>query len=171
MNRAKPLKIIAAAYSPAHTNMKGSWIVCIKLSLPGEFFSLGISPGNLGSHSARKGAASFACAGSTVSPPMVSVCLRAMWSMGHVKERYLQYEKTGDQYLGRVVCGLDVNNASFAVSSPFFDAPNETVERINILLKEYMVGGKQVTVDMQRVFYFCYASLCYHHAFLANNLH
>jgi len=54
-----------------------------------EFLLLGIKPGDLGSHSARKGASSFASAGSTVSPPMVSICLRAMWSMGPVKERYL----------------------------------------------------------------------------------
>ncbi len=40
-----------------------------------EFLLLGIKPGDLGSHSARKGASSFASAGSTVSPPMVSICL------------------------------------------------------------------------------------------------
>ena len=65
-----------------------------------EFLLLGVRPGDLGSHSAWKGACSFASAGSTVSPPMVSICLRAMWSMGSVKERYLQGEKAGDQYLG-----------------------------------------------------------------------
>jgi hypothetical protein len=54
---------------------------------PDEFFALGISAGDLGSHSARKGSASHACAGTTVSPLMVSVCLHAMWSMGHIKER------------------------------------------------------------------------------------
>ncbi|KAL3771060.1 hypothetical protein ACHAWU_006437 [Discostella pseudostelligera] len=127
-----------------------------------DFFALGISAGDLGSHSARKGSASYACAGSTVSPPMVSVCLRAMWSMGHIKERYLQYEKAGDQYLGRVVCGLDVNDASFAVSPPFFDADHATIEKIHLLL---------VTADMHRVFYYCYASLTYHRDFLAGILH
>jgi hypothetical protein len=65
-----------------------------------KFFTLGISPGDLGLHSAWKGSCSYASAGSTVCPPMVSICLRAMWSMGSIKERYLQYEKAGDQYLG-----------------------------------------------------------------------
>lgn len=138
---------------------------------PNEFFALGISAGDLGSHSARKGAASHACAGSTVSPPMVSVCLRAMWSMGHVKERYLQYEKAGDQYLGRVVCGLDVNHVSFAVSPPFFEAESEALENIHILLKSYAVRGDLVSPAMHRVFYFCFASLCYHRDFVAENLH
>ena len=73
---------------------------------------MGISPGDLGSHSARKGASSHTCAGTTVSPSFVSICLCAMWSMGHAKERYLQDEKEGNQYLGRVVCGLDVNDVS-----------------------------------------------------------
>jgi hypothetical protein len=41
--------------------------------------------------------------------------------MGHVKERYLQYEKVGNQYHGRVVCGLDVNSVKFAVLPPFFE--------------------------------------------------
>jgi hypothetical protein len=43
-----------------------------------EFFALGISPGNLGLHLARKGASSHACSGSTVLPPMVSIYLHAM---------------------------------------------------------------------------------------------
>ena len=92
-----------------------------------EFAALGIEPGDLGSHSARKGSSSHASAGTTVSPPMVSICLRAMWSMGPVKERYLQYEKAGDQYLGRVVCGLDVNSVKCATSPPYFefDDPHE----------------------------------------------
>ena len=64
------------------------------------FFALGILPGDLGLHSGRKGASNHASNGTPVSPPMVSICLCTMWSMGHMKERYLQFEKAGDQYLG-----------------------------------------------------------------------
>ncbi len=67
-----------------------------------EFLQLGIHPRVLGLHSAWKGACSFASVGSMVSPPMVSICLRAMWSMGLVKEWYLKFEKAGDQYLGQL---------------------------------------------------------------------
>ena len=100
------------AFFLASTSTIDSWDVFIgsSRSILTIFFALGISPGDLGSHSARKGSSSHASSGTTVSPPMVSICLRAMWSMGHVKERYLQFEKAGDQYLGRVVCGLDVND-------------------------------------------------------------
>jgi hypothetical protein len=93
------------------------WIV---EKYPAVFFALGISPGDLGSHLARKGASSHTCAGTTVSLPIVSICLRAMWSMGHIKERYLQYEKAGNQYFGRVVCGLEVNDVSLLCPLPFF---------------------------------------------------
>jgi hypothetical protein len=142
-----------------------------------EFFALGISPGDLGSHSARKGSSSHASSGTTVSPPMVSICLRAMWSMGHVKERYLQFEKAGDQYLGRVVCGLDVNDVKFAVSPPYFDfdddrpAEDGTDERVFSLLRDYMVGGDYVCASVHRIFYFCFASLSYHFDFLSQVLH
>ncbi len=67
-----------------------------------------------------------------------------MWSMGSVKERYLQYEKAGDQYLGRVVSGLDVNDVSFAISPPYFECGDneyDVREEILTLLKEFTVGG------------------------------
>jgi hypothetical protein len=44
-----------------------------------------------------------------------------MWSMGLVKEHYLQFKKAGDQYLGRVVSGLDVNDVSFAIRRPILN--------------------------------------------------
>jgi len=140
-----------------------------------EFFALGISPCDLGSHSARKGASSHALSGTTVSPPMVSICLCAMWSMGHMKERYLQFEKAGDQYLGRVVCGLNVNDVKFAVSPPYFDfdadAANGTKDRAFSLLRDYMIGGDHVCASVHCIFYFCFAPLTYHFDFLSRVLH
>ena len=49
----------------------------------------------IGSHSIRKGAATYCCAGVHPGPPIVSVCLRAGWTIGRVKERYLKYENAG----------------------------------------------------------------------------
>ena len=39
----------------------------------------------------------------TVSPPMAYICVRACWSMGPIKYRYIHYEKAGDQFVGRSV--------------------------------------------------------------------
>lgn len=38
-----------------------------------------------------------------------------------VKEWYLSYEKAGDQYLSRVVAGLNCSDLSFAISPPYLD--------------------------------------------------
>ena len=94
-----------------------------------ELARLGVEPGDLGSHSARKGACSYASAGCTVSPPMASICLRACWSMGLVKERYLHYEKAGDQFLGRAVSGLNMMTTDFGVSPPILTPPLQSMQR------------------------------------------
>ena len=105
-------------------------------------------------------------------PPMVSICLRAMWSIGSVKEHYLQYEKAGDQYLGRVVTGLEVNDVSFAVSPPYFEcASGDEKERILTLVTEFTVGGHALRGEIFQLQYFCFASLCYHFEFLGTVLH
>ena len=41
-----------------------------------EFASIGISASEFGTHSIRKGAATFVSTGTTVAPPMASICLR-----------------------------------------------------------------------------------------------
>ncbi len=145
---------------------------------PEAFKVHGIGPGDLGSHSARKGACSHASAGSTVSPPIVLICLRAMWSMGSVKERYLHYEKAGDQYLGQTVAGLNCNHHSFAVSPPYFDYSlldedgRMTMERkIHELVSNCIVGGDEVDPHVFCIFLFCFASVCYHSTFLKAQLH
>ena len=60
------------------------------------FQSIYVDITTLGSHSIRKGAATYCCAGVHPGPPIVSVCLRAGWSLGRVKERYLKYENAGN---------------------------------------------------------------------------
>ncbi len=137
------------------------------------FLGLGICPGNLGLRSVWKGVCSFAVGGSTVCLPMVSICLRAMWSMGSVKERYLQFEKAVDQYLGRVVSGLDVNNVSFAIFPCYFecgDNEGDIWEKIFTLLKEFTVGGHGIGGNIFQLLYFCFTSLCYHFNFLVEVL-
>ncbi len=93
--------------------------------------------------------------------------------MGYVKERYLQYKKVGDQYLGLVVCGLEVNDVSFAVLHPFFDFKqgNETADSIYSLMRKYMVCGDHVSASVHCIFYFCFRLLCYHFDYLAQVLH
>ena len=59
------------------------------------FQSISVDISEIGSHSIRKGAATYCCSGVHPGPPIVSVCLRAGWTIGRVKERYLKYENAG----------------------------------------------------------------------------
>lgn len=74
-----------------------------------------------GTHSIRKGVATFAGSGSTGGPSIASVCLRVGWALGGVQDRYIRYEAAGDQYLGRVVAGLPLNSPSCAVPPPHLE--------------------------------------------------
>ncbi len=85
-----------------------------------EIVGLGIDPAHIGVHSIRKGAATYCCCGTTSAPSIAAICVRAGWTMGKVRDRYIRYEAAGDQHVGRVVAGLDVLNAKFACTPPYF---------------------------------------------------
>ena len=82
---------------------------------------LGVDPNTLGTHSIQKGAISHVSAGCTVSPPMAAICLRAAWSMGNVKDRYIYYEKAGDEFMGRSVTDISSLSRHFATSPVYFE--------------------------------------------------
>ena len=47
-----------------------------------EFVRLGVTKEMIGTHSARKGAATLAASGCTIAPSMASICNRAGWKLG-----------------------------------------------------------------------------------------
>ena len=59
--------------------------------------------------------------GCTVSPPMSSICLQACWRMENVKDRYIHYNKSGDQFCGRSVTGISSLCKEFDVSPEYFE--------------------------------------------------
>jgi hypothetical protein len=81
---------------------------------------MGIDPANIGVHSIRKGAAMYCCNGTTAGVSFAAVCVQAGWTMGNVKDRYLQHQAAGDQVCGRTVAGLDVNSECFSILPPHF---------------------------------------------------
>ena len=83
-----------------------------------------VDPEELGTHSIRKGAATYCCAGVHPGPPIVSVCLRAGWTIGRVKERYLKYENAGDELVGRTLTGIPPTSCEFGISCVYFIASN-----------------------------------------------
>ena len=64
--------------------------------------------GDLGSYSTLKGAITLVDSGYTVSPQMLSICLRACWIMGNVKDIYIYYEKAGGEFIWRTVTGISI---------------------------------------------------------------
>ena len=69
----------------------------------------GYTPEDIGVHSIRKGSASYAANGIVGMTPSISaICLRAGWTQGAIKDKYLKYEHAQDTYLGRVLAGYPV---------------------------------------------------------------
>ena len=144
-----------------------------------ELQELGVEDGDLGTHSCRKGVATMVAAGCTVSPPIVSICVRAGWVMGGVKDRYLKRESAGDQYVGRCAAGLDQLCKGFAVSPPYFDFTtiDEELERARLekSIKDWLhsrvMEDGELSTSSKHIIWSCFASICYHHTFLTNTLH
>ncbi|KAH9081282.1 hypothetical protein LEN26_021403 [Aphanomyces euteiches] len=125
------------------------------------------APKDIGTHSICKEAATFVSSGSTGGPSIVSVCLRCEWSLGNVMERYFRYEAAGDQFTGRVVAGLPVNSADFAILPPHFLDPNDVTV---IEMVKSMFPTLHSVPHLASVLKLALASLVYHGGFLANRL-
>jgi hypothetical protein len=118
---------------------------------------------DLGTHSMRKGAATYASSGSSMTPSAAAIHLRAGWKLGGVQDTYLRYESAGDMYVGRVVSGLPIHNPEFDVVGPFLQGDDNYAELvrtcfINIPDNLVFIAGR------------CLASLVYHHEFICETL-
>ena len=133
--------------------------------LTSELAVRGIDPDQIGTHSVRKGAATFAASGSTACPSSTAVTLRAGWTLGGVQDTYLRYEGAGDQYVGRTVCGLPSDDESFATLPPFFvkDNNEHVIRAVKICFPT--LGGAMV-----RVAQFTLASVVHHCRWLRETL-
>jgi hypothetical protein len=129
---------------------------------------MGIDCNEVGVHSIRKGAATYACCGTTGAPSLASVCNRAGWTMGKVKDTYIRYEAASDQYVGRVVAGLDIHSFEFSISPPFF----QSMDTDSALVKEDMQNVFPFVIETKHmlVMRFCLASLMHSKNFLLQHL-
>ncbi|CAM9637464.1 unnamed protein product, partial [Phaeothamnion confervicola] len=143
----------------------------------GNFLEVyGIEPNDVGTHSARKGAATYAASGSTACPPIPAICLRAGWSVGPVQDRYIRYEAAGDQYVGRTVCGLPLSTDAFGVLPPYFCKVDGNgipipgvAERVAQAVSDCF--GADLMPRLKPVAEFLLASVVYHREFLSRTLH
>jgi hypothetical protein len=96
-----------------------------------ELMQLGYNLDDIGTHSIRKGATTYATSGTTAAPSSAAVNVRGGWTLGGQRDVYMLYERAGDEYVGRVLSGLDIMSASFGSNNPDFypilnDSTNET---------------------------------------------
>jgi hypothetical protein len=126
--------------------------------------SKGVNPDKLGTHSTRKGAATYVSSGTTAAPSAAAVCLRAGWSIDGVTQRYLRYDQAGDQHCGRTVSGLPVNSALFAYLPPRFKSRPPEVD--NVLRQCF----PRAPPTMMGILEYCIASIVYHSSFLRKHL-
>ena len=122
-----------------------------------ELRGLGYGPNDIGVHSIRKGAGTFASSGTTAAPSSVSVNNRGGWTLGGVRDVYMLYERAGDQYVGRILSGMNVLSPRFGASAPDFYYHGE----IGVCEAVALVQEKQAEVDreVQTVLNSCFGEL------------
>jgi hypothetical protein len=126
---------------------------------------LGGEKKQLGTHSVRKGAASY-CAGMMNVPSTVQVFLRAGWSLGNVQDRYLFAGQGGDQFTGRVLSGLSFIDSSFATLPPHFTQDGLRLIAWTTILPQYA----QLPATFKQALPMLLASICYHEEWLRSTL-
>ena len=143
-----------------------------------DLYVLGYESGDLGTHSSRKGVATYIASACTVSPPIAPLCIRAGWVLGGMKDKYINTEKAGDQYVGRCASMLDQLSKDFSVSCPYFDFSDKSYEekvRMRVKVQKYVddrlpINGI-IKAQTWNLIVHCFASICYHYTHLSENLH
>lgn len=124
----------------------------------------GIAINELGTHSVRKGAATFCASGSTDCPAITAIQLRAGWRLEGVTGRYLRFAAAGDQHVGRTVTGLDPMSPDFAILPPFF------VEHTTAVTRAINVSFPNAPAKLMETLEFCLASLVYHETWMRETM-
>ena len=117
----------------------------------------GIKISDIGGHSARKGASTYMTSGCVNGPMQQAVNIRCGWRMQGVTDTYCRYEQAGDQYCGRVVCGLPLFSYRFAIMPPEFMLENEdNIKKLDELVDTFFPN---LPVDLNGIIRHGFASL------------
>lgn len=125
---------------------------------------MGLMLDELGTHSFRKGAATYAQSKNS-GPSMISIYHRAGWSIGNVQQRYIFPTEAGDQMVGRILSGLDWNSTDFGMLPARFGCSLSTVE-----WEAVAPGYNNYPACFQAAVPYLVASVVYHSGWLRDNL-
>ena len=90
---------------------------------------------------------------------------------GGTRDKYMKFENAGDQYLGRILSGLNTLSPGFAVMPPYFDAKTRPEnEMVDDFIWTRLENANNISDGLFQVIRYCFASLCFHYHFLTNTL-
>jgi hypothetical protein len=127
-----------------------------------------VRPGHAHIHGIRKGVATFSMSGTTFPASLVAVARRGEWTQGSIFDIYFHFAEPGDQYLGRLIVGLDPNSPEFDVLPPHFKGgtDNEHIQRAMELCFGPIIKEFDATHSVKGFLLLCLASMVYHSEFL-----
>ena len=121
---------------------------------------------SLGKHSIRIGSTLYAGSSSTVNPPFTATSNRSGWGLGNLLPPSPIYDQSNDQYVGRILCGLNNERLSFAILPPRFRSNYDPKP----LLRRLFSGFDRASPGLQEVLTMTTASVIYHMDWLRSNL-
>jgi hypothetical protein len=122
----------------------------------------------------RKGAATHASSGTTAPPSVAAIAARGDWTITKILDIYWRFCQTGDEYLGRLVVGMDPKDKDFAILPPHFNdlnpMSNEVIRKAMILMYGPILESYQGTAaDPTSTLLLCLASVLYHSEWLLSH--
>ena len=127
---------------------------------------LGFEVTEIGTHSIWKGAISY-LASLPGGPPIAAVCIQAGWMMGTIRDIYMRYISSGDQFVSWCLSMLPLLCTEFGSSPPHFVPAIYDWADDYCKMQFSMLTG---ITHFPRMTLLCFASLAYHHAFITTNL-
>jgi hypothetical protein len=137
-----------------------------------ELVGMGMVIGTVGTHSFRKGIATF-LSGMIGGPGPIAIYLRAGWSWGPVQSRYILEGEGGDQVCGRAATGLSLISPEVSSLPPHFAVSGDNNDSILTLTEwEQILPGYSsfYPKSFRPVIPFLLASLVFHQSYLAEKL-
>ena len=132
---------------------------------------LGIMILDIGTHSLRKGVATF-LSGLIAGPTAIAIYIRAGWSLlGPVQSRYILESGGNDQLCGRAATGLTLTKPEFATLPAHFNMTDGSI--LSIEEWEQILPGYTsfYPSNSRPVVPFLLAAIIHHGEFLESNLH
>ena len=137
-----------------------------------EELSTHIQTARFNPYGLRKGAAMFALSATTAAPSVPAIARRGEWSIGKVLDCYWHFNAVGDQYLGRVLAGLDPNSNTFDILPPHWNIQEP-------MSNQFISNGMKMTygcileehTSFVKVLLRCFACMIHHQQALRDHMY